>query len=1052
MATMNRSELLKLTEEERISFANTLEQRGETLDLIDDTQTVESTSFNVEQEVNQNPFNSQVHEMDIAGIEQARIQEKQPKTLMDKVKDFGSDALKSFTKPIKEVGLPIASVVEEATNSFLPDDLQTDIVPDLPSKVDDHVLGKDKNLKPVDSDTLDAIESLARTDISILGKSSQEDKDKYVNDLGKVVNLGGYNLVQTQSGEFKAQNKDGEILDLNSGFVDDMLRGIQADKYEIAGDIGAMALATKFASAAAKNPLTKTTPLGRGLSVVGTAALGGMIGNQIDTTVNSLKTGQFLGLVDTLNELSKAGILSLAGNTGGQVAGKAIGSTLDGAKYLKENGLPIGEKKLAQKYVDDTTNINSAENLESAEIAKELGAETTKLTQLASDGNAQKAMSDMFENSKEMREAVLADHDKLTNNLYVEGNINKFENNNAENVNDLMGGVIDEQVKGIDTVYKRVYGEVKDDIIEILGDSPLKVPGAKTANLVKDKIKMLDIGENAAGEAVGKSKNELDETYAGILDIAKSAFTDAEGEYINKFKISKMMDLNKQINQYAQLHKDKLTNEHFSVLREIRTAIDDDITNYATVTLDTKNAELVKTKWKEINGGYSEWLLGVGKDGNKIDNLLKDNMNIKTLATDMVGAGTIKNEYLETFGDIALHLRKTNPNALADLQDTVVNAILKPITVKQKFDGKTYEFIDFDMFEKMFDESTISTKGLNKIFKTSKDGAKKLDTLKAFRKLAKDEGALQKAIYKNESPLSEAGQKATEMKRSFLFGVKYFFTRTLVNAMASKFIPSVAFDKMVIDLASKQRYTLKDMDKTIRKIELSPEYKSFTPDEKVALKKLRTDAEANQKFIEEQAAKRKQEEDIQTEKELFEQLKKDADDRIKANMLLENKADEGYALSKDGDTIELPISDKKSPMPLDVQDRINVQNTKLPSTDPVLTKAQKEAKKLEEEHLVISDKDFIADDAAGKIPFSHPVVGGAAGGSGDAVVNERDYNNDGKVDEQDIALGAIIGAIGLKSAMKMFPQLFKIDAKTMIETGAAGAVVAGTLNHNSKEQ
>lgn len=45
--------------------------------------------------------------------------------------------------------------------------------------------------------------------------------------------------------------------------------------------------------------------------------------------------------------------------------------------------------------------------------------------------------------------------------------------------------------------------------------------------------------------------------------------------------------------------------------------------------------------------------------------------------------------------------------------------------------------------------------------------------------------------------------------------------------MASRVIPSVAFDKMVIDLSSKQRYTLKDMDTTLRKIENTREYKKF---------------------------------------------------------------------------------------------------------------------------------------------------------------------------------------------------------------------------------
>jgi len=1092
---------------------------------------------------NQNPFNegynNQVHPMDMAAIEEAKIKEAEPKTLMDKVKEYGSAFFGGAKDAADDLALPIVDSIQKGQDAVIKPFADTGVVKTIENVANivtpvgefdfasqyDTESEADKAIRRNGDLSLNAYNKankLAKTGQSLVA----DDKEGIETHNQNLYNLftddfGFDDFGFGEDGKYYA-TKGEDIIQVNKNTLNEFISDAYGDKGEYTGAV----LGAKKGYDKGKLFGTKGKIIGATLG----GALGAGAGTMVDMLDSALETGEKLSPAQYADEIGKSAALDTAGGLVGTAVVKG------GSKVIK--ALPIGEDKLAQKYVDNSTNINSAENIESAEIAKELGATDTKLTQLASEGNAQKAMSDMFENSKEMREAVLADHEKLTKNLYTEGNINNLQNNNAENVNDLMGGVIDEQVKGIDTVYKRVYGEVKDDIIDVLGDSPLKVPGAKTANLIKDKVKMLDIGENAAGEVVSKSKKELDETYAGILDIAKSAFIDTEGEYINKFKISKMMDLNKQINQYAQLHKDKLTPAHFKVLKEIRTAIDDDITNYANVTLDSKNAQLVKDKWKEINGGYSEWLLGVSKDGNKIDNLLKDNMNIKTLATDMVNGGTIKNEYLETFGDIALHLRKTNPNALADLQDTVVNAILKPITVKQKFGGKTYEFIDFDMFEKMFDENTISTKGLNKIFTTSKEGAKKLDTLKAFRKLAKDEGALQKAIYKNESPLSEAAQKATETKRSFLFGVKYFFTRTLVNAMASRLIPSVAFDKMVIDLASKQRYTLKDMDKTIRKIELSPEYKSFTPDEKVALKKLRTDAEQNQKFMEEQAAKRKQEESIQTEKELFEQLKKDADGRIKANMLIENNYIIPKAQIQEG---------AKSPLGLDIQDRVSQVNTKQPSTKTVETKPttfdeyiqkagmdkqeviskveldnkfeelkkspyydevvfnaentyakdarnktikegdvryEKEefygqgnengynkidasytpnekygtvltksdfnkiqANKIDEELVqkieieiaerehadMISqqefNKEFNEAEAAGKIPFSNPVVGGATVGTGDAIVNQRDYNKDGKVDERDIAIGAIIGAIGLKAAMKQFPDLFKIVEK-----------------------
>jgi hypothetical protein len=229
MIDMKRSELLKLNDEARIKFANTLKERGETLNLIDDTLPNEVPSLEIpKEEPNQNPFiqqgeegyNNQVHSMDMEAINNAStIDANKPKTFLDTVKDFGTNVLKNFTQPIKEMALPVASVVEEATNSFLPDSLQTDIIPDLPSKTENHLFGKDKNAKPVDDSTLDAIESLSRVDARLFGEATQEQKDKYINDLAKVVNMGGYNLVKLSDGQYKAQDEQGEILDLNGGFT-----------------------------------------------------------------------------------------------------------------------------------------------------------------------------------------------------------------------------------------------------------------------------------------------------------------------------------------------------------------------------------------------------------------------------------------------------------------------------------------------------------------------------------------------------------------------------------------------------------------------------------------------------------------------------------------------------------------------------------------------------------------------------------------------------------------------------------------------------------------
>jgi hypothetical protein len=69
------------------------------------------------------------------------------------------------------------------------------------------------------------------------------------------------------------------------------------------------------------------------------------------------------------------------------------------------------------------------------------------------------------------------------------------------------------------------------------------------------------------------------------------------------------------------------------------------------------------------------------------------------------------------------------------------------------------------------------------------------------------------------------------------------------------------------------------------------------------------------------------------------------------------------------------------------------------------------------------DKQFEEADKAGAIPFSNPVVGGASVGA--ASGTQTDFNQDGKVDEVDVMIGTLIGTIGIKKTMDIFPQYFK---------------------------
>ena len=79
--------------------------------------------------------------------------------------------------------------------------------------------------------------------------------------------------------------------------------------------------------------------------------------------------------------------------------------------------------------------------------------------------------------------------------------------------------------------------------------------------------------------------------------------------------------------------------------------------------------------------------------------------------------------------------------------------------------------------------------------------------------------------------------------------------------------------------------------------------------------------------------------------------------------------------------------------------------------------------------------DYKTADANGVIPFSNgtQTFGGASVGGLESEFNQRDYNNDGKHDYKDNIYGAIIGALGINAAKKLFPKAFKdgnIDKNT----------------------
>lgn len=101
----------------------------------------------------------------------------------------------------------------------------------------------------------------------------------------------------------------------------------------------------------------------------------------------------------------------------------------------------------------------------------------------------------------------------------------------------------------------------------------------------------------------------------------------------------------------------------------------------------------------------------------------------------------------------------------------------------------------------------------------------------------------------------------------------------------------------------------------------------------------------------------------------------------------------------------------------------NTKDEKLKEHAKKLVKNNLEDLKAKESNSISNDMSYEEADKAGNIPFSNPIVGGASVGA--ASGTQTDFNQDGKVDEVDVMIGTLIGSIGIKKTMDIFPQYFK---------------------------
>lgn len=992
------------------------------------------------------------------------------------------------------------------------------------------------------------INKLAKTDMSLFANEKDGAKTYNENLANIIIDKFGFDDLGIGSDGKYYATKGKDTIQLNKDSLKQITSDIYGDKMEILGSI----LGAKEGYDLGKNFGTKGKFVG---SLTG-GAIGAATGNIIDMLDSAITNGEKLNATQYLDEMSKAATLDAGAGlvTAGLIKG--------GSAVIEANPFTVGKR--ADAYVNDVLKTNTDPSIETKIVdnAQSFGGKNNQdLTKLATFDETQKTLSDLYDNSVEARNTVRADNEALTSNLFNKLNINEIKTDNIANANEKIAGNISGEVSGIENYWNNLYTQTKDDIVKIAGNEniPLK---PTTVDTVNSNIKSLEIVDNVQKRNIEPDKlNEFQKDYSSMLDAIqinlKQEVPTAEGgivkEDVNSYTLTGMMDLQKKFNDFFYKHEDKLTSQQKKNLGDIKTSIYNDIENYIGYKFDgdAQTAKLVKDKWAEVNSDLGQWKQTKGRQ-KILQDIIDSKVDINQLTSKFISdTGNIDKSGFDMLGNIGYQLSKSNPEKLDEFYGSIVNNMLESAKIKETVNQQDIRYLDFEKFNKVYDDLRGQT--LNKTFGRTERGKEILNTLDTFREVAKNEEKIQNAVLKNQTPLSESGRTSKENTRDFLFGVPYAIRHRLLGYFSKRMFKADAFHSVVTDMAKNRRYGLKEFDDSISKLKLQneklPVNKKFSQDEIDELVGVRNEIEAfkTQRENEFNAIKEivkdidNLEEKRLIQEQFLQESKREAqmlDEKNKANMLLGWNNSIVTAESKQpNDIYFVSTKDKQSAMPLDIQDRISVANTKQPSIEPVqikpttfdeftttmgidkneiINKVEQENKNkqlfdnpifnqedlkliapkdgkynfndlVEFEGIVKTlnnspanvlqmdnltnmkgirnaitrysegkesqrdieildsiqrfmdnegerfrtkvedktsfDKEFEEADKAGNIPFSNPIVGGASMGA--ASGTQTDFNQDGKVDEVDVMIGTLIGSIGIKKTMDLFPQYFK---------------------------
>lgn len=431
--------------------------------------------------------------------------------------------------------------------------------------------------KKIEDNLIQDIENLSRIDTRLIGEATQEQKDKYLDNISTILGKGGYALGQKEDGNYVAIDKDGNEKDIKNDLWESILDGIKADAGELAGAIYGAKKGVDL-SKNMKNPLAKIA------TIAGSSMAGSVAGTSLDMGINRLKNRENLGIENILNELSKSAVLDLAGNAVAagviKIGGKIIeipktardyffNGNIQGAREILKKDLGIDEQyiedaliQMKQNYKESENYANNIASEDSSTLSKvtskiggsirnQIGQQEELLAATLEKGDANIIKGAISSNETAARN--LADTiDKRTSTIF-----NELENKSSK----VGGEEIKNFLNSFENTTKQNFSNMRKDFNEAFKD-------------IEYKFELEDLNLNSTFKDMAKRVQDPDakKRFETLQKAIKNTIYDSNAQVGIERDINGLLDTRQQLNRFYGQNERFLTNKKdkdtFNALKE----------------------------------------------------------------------------------------------------------------------------------------------------------------------------------------------------------------------------------------------------------------------------------------------------------------------------------------------------------------------------------------------------------------------------------------------------------------------------------------------------